>query len=158
MKYLPVLLLLFSLTAFSQELETLKHQDTIYLVLPETDGSISKEYKTFTFSGAGNKKYGAQGYTLSEPSGGRQIHLNTQNDTSPYFMKNNITVESRLFFAQHKDAVITLEFINKYGVAAVFFDTLQIKNMGKYKFYVINEASLKDESIVLKATRPISFE
>lgn len=157
MNYLPVLLLLFSLTAFSQELEALKHKDTIYLVLPETDGSISKEYKTFTFSGAGNKNYGAQGYTLSEPSG-RQVHLNTQNDTSPYFKKNNITVESRLFFFQHKDAIITLEFINKYGVGAVFFDALQIKNMGKYKFYVINEDSLKDESIILKATRPISFE
>jgi hypothetical protein len=161
MKYLSFLLTLFYLNCYSQDTEQLKQQDTIYLVLPQAGSNGIIESKDSTFS---DFKLGISGngtsnqYLFEELHGAGRVSLNTQDDTSPYFIKNNLTVNGRLFLSKHKNAVITLDFINKQGFRKVFFDTLDVYNRRKHKYYVINEADLKNETLVLKASHPIAFQ
>jgi hypothetical protein len=160
MKYLSFLFTLLCLNCYSQDSEQLKQQDTIYLVLPQAGSNGIIESKERTFS---DFKLGISGngtlnqYLIREISGDGRITLNTQDDTSTYFMKNNLTVNRKLFLSKHKNAVITLDFINNHGFRKVFYDMLDVYNRGKHKFYVINEDDLTGDQLILKATNPLAL-
>lgn len=162
MKYISCLLfLLFVFPAFSQDMEHISESDTIFLVLPQNDDfkEVELNFKYFKLSYIGSKQYGTNQYSFSDQSGNQRISLNIQDDsTSPYMVKNNITVKSREFLKKHKNSIVTLKSIEKYGYRKLFYETLNIQNRKLHKYYVINEADLKKETIILRLTHPYSFE
>jgi hypothetical protein len=144
-----IFLLLFGFKTFSQDLEKLKLHDTIYLVLPETDSLISLKLKNFTLY-VNNFKFGIE-YQFIDSIGRGSILMQTQNDDSfPNSPKNTI-VKRRRFFKEHKDAIVTLDFIKQVGVKEFFVDALQAVHL-VHKFYIISESDLKNRKIELKKT------
>lgn len=162
MKYiccLPFLLIVFS--SFSQDMEHISEMDTIFLILPQNDDfkEVELNFKDFKLGYIGSKKHRTNQYSFSDQSGNQRISLNTQDDsTSPYMVKNNITVKSRAFLKKHKNSIVTLKSIEQYGYRKLFYETLNIKNRNLHKYYVINEADLKKETMILRLTHPYSFE
>lgn len=162
MKYVFCLLfLLLAPMSFSQDLSHISENDTIFLVLPQSSDlkNVELNFKDFKLSYLGTKEYGAIQYSFTDLSGKGRISLNTQDDSpSSYMVKNNITVKGPEFFKKHKNSIITLKSIEKYGYRKLFYDTLKVQDRKLHLYYVIYEADLKKKTIVLRKTHPYSFD
>jgi len=162
MKYVSYLLfLLFTLNAFSQDLSNIAENDTIFLVLPQNNEfkNIELNFKDFKLSYMGTKTYGAIQYSFNDLASNGKISLNTQDDSSsPYMVQNNITVKGSKFLKTHKNNIITLKEIEKYGYRKLFYETLKVQNRKLHKYFVIYEGDLKKKTIILRQTHPYSFD
>lgn len=162
MKYVSCLLFfVLSCNAFSQDLSRISESDTIFFILPQNYEFKTQElnFKDFKLTYVGTKDYGAIQYSFNDLSGNGRISLNTQDDSpSPYMAKNNITVKGSEFLEKNRNKIITLESIEKYGYRKLFYETLKVQNRKLNQYYVIYEADLKNETIILRKTHPYSFE
>lgn len=131
------------------------------MVLPQNYDfkNVELSFKDFKLSYMGTKEYGAIQYSFSDLSGNGRISLSTQDDSSsPYMVKNNITVEGPEFINRHKNSIITLKGIETYGYRKIFFETLKVQDRKLHKYYVIYEADLQKKNVVIRKTHPYSFE
>lgn len=143
-----ILLLLFSVNLFSQDLNFLKSQDTIYIILKEIRGNSTQKFETFTLNCYGNDKMNE--YNLLNKKGW-PIVIRTSNASNSSTKDGNVAlkVKRKEFFKKNKNRIIDLKFIEKIVPETLFIYYLDVLHFTKV-FYVINENDLKKRKIVLK--------
>lgn len=148
-------LLLFSLQLFAQDLNYLKSQDTIYIILKEIEGNTTNKFDDFTFNCFGNDKFNEYNFVNKK---GRPIVIQTMNRPSNppiNYINNNIRVNRKRFFKQNKDRIINFEFIRKMVPETLFIYYLDVINQRK-TFYLFNEDDLNKRKIYLKKASVIA--
>jgi hypothetical protein len=134
------LIIFFSLQCFSQDLENLAKQDTIYIALKDIDKNFSKQYKDFKYRSTVFQSFSE--YRIIEPDG-KQIIINT---TKSYSVLN---LKRKKFLKENSPNIIKLEYVEKIGVAKLFPQTLNVNSLRKI-FFVFDERDLKKKYIKLK--------
>ena len=131
--------LLFSFNAFAQDMDTLKEQDTIYIVLP-----IKEQFKAFKYRRSCNKILCE--YILSENSENKVVLITAKKNTEPLMMKRGDI---------NKKALVDFGLLEKYGLSHIFNITLKI-NTQKKVVYVIKEKELKNKKVKMTKATAVS--
>jgi len=135
-----------SLNLYSQDIDYLKSQDTLFLLLEESDADLVLKQDSFTYRVYGNGFENEYYFTTVDR---RMIYFMTfQNDQIPE--RFNLEVNRREFFKKNKDKIIDFKFITKYGLRIPFIDIL-IGSKRKI-VYVINSKEIRKRKITLKKT------
>jgi hypothetical protein len=150
MKLLYLFFLLISFSSVAQDLEYLKAQDTIYIILKDINGNVTKRenFNTFRMESWGNDK--VSDYKIID-SQNRIIGIEVLKNMN--YPGNFIVTRRKKFFKKNKNKIITLDFIKKYEPKHLFIDVLGTFHSKKI-FYVIDEESInrKDKEIILRKT------
>lgn len=143
---LLLLLIFISQSAFSQNIDSLKASDTIYILLKETDEVVSKEYKNFKIRSYSNTI--EKTYEIYESNKTIVIHTDEKKESK----KNNsyLKVKRKKFLEHNKDKIITLDFIEEHTPGKVFSEYLDNLHKQKKVIYIINEDDLKRRKLCLK--------
>lgn len=136
-----ILLLLFSVNLFSQNLNYLTTQDTIFIVLKEIKGYSTIQYEKFTLETYGNSSINE--YIIRD-SINRVILIRTQNNS-----ENNLIVKRKSFFKKNSSRIINMDFIRKFLPEKLFINTLDVLNQKKI-FYIIDESKKRKSEIKIK--------
>jgi len=145
MKYF-IIVIFFSLNLYSQDIDYLKSQDTLYLLLEESDADLVLKQDSFTYRVYGNNF--EHQYFFTNPDK-RIIFFSTFNsDQIPG--KSNMIVKRRKFFKKNNDKIIDLKFITKHGLNVAFIDIL--RGTKRKIVYVVNSKEIKKRKITLKRT------
>lgn len=161
-KTINFLILFFSFTCTAQDLDYLKSQDTIYVVLPSLHDTVPKKMK-FRYSElyiASNKIITEYTFTDLDTFNHQVSALVRLNPAKP---NSDLPVEvnKKKFFRKKKKQVVGLNFIGKYRNREFFFKYLGLKGYGKGNkvIYIIEEESLKrkDKNIILRKADLVSF-
>lgn len=143
-------LLFASVTATAQDLDYLKAQDTIYIILKDINGNVTKRenFNTFRMESWGNDK--VSDYKIID-SQNRIIGIEVLKNMN--YPGNFIVTRRNKFFKKNKNKIITLDFIKQYEPKHLFIDVLGTFHSKKV-FYVIDEESInrKDKEIILRKT------
>lgn len=117
-------------------MDTLKEQDTIYIVLP-----IKEEFKAFKYRKSCNKILCE--YILSENSENKVVLITAKKNTEPLIMKREDL---------NKKVLVDFGLLEKCGLSHIFNITLKI-NTQKKVVYVIEEKDLERKKVkITKAT------
>jgi nucleoid-associated protein YejK len=98
-------ILFFTNALFAQDLDYLKSQDTLYLMVPKKD---SLKLSQFTFRADGNDALSSYNFKQSD---GKYIHIETMNDREVDTVKRNLTVKRKTFLKNNKKNIIDLNFL-----------------------------------------------
>jgi hypothetical protein len=149
--YIYLLVLFASLQAAAQDLDYLKSQDTIYLVLKNIEsGSSGREiYEKFSLVYGANKSLTE--YQIID-SLNRTIFISIEKNTEAVPNKN-FTVKRKKFLKKNKENILTFDYIKQFNPKHLFIDILGTFHSKKI-FYVIDEESInrKDKEIILRKT------
>jgi len=146
MKLVIFLIMICSLNLYSQDIDYLKSQDTLYLLLKESEPNLVIKQDDISYRVYGNL-YENQ-YHFTDKSKKTIYFITFQNDQIPG--KSNLVVNRRKFFKKNKDNIIDFNFIAKHGLYISFIDILK-GNMSK-TIYVINLDKIRNKKITLKKT------
>lgn len=144
MKTLLILLLSFDL--YSQNIDYLKSQDTLYLVLSVSDNPITVKKSNISYSVGGNGITNI--YNFNDSENGR-ISLQTFNNQQGYGVYSK-KVRTSKFMKENKERIIDLDFIDKHGLGKVFVDIIQRPN--RKVIYIINSKDLDRRKMIIKRT------
>ncbi|WP_159800472.1 hypothetical protein [Flavobacterium sp. MK4S-17] len=138
---LRLLILFITTVSFSQDLEHLAKQDTIYLALKDIHTSFSKQYKGFEYISTVHPNFAE--YQIIEPNG----KLIVIHAAKPYPL---LRVKSKKFLKKNGLNIINLEYVDKIGVSKLFPETLGLINPSRKIFFIFDEEHLKKKYINLK--------
>jgi hypothetical protein len=142
MKY--ILFFFISLNLYSQDIDYLKSQDTIYFLLPESETDLVLKEKGITYRVYGNDFINS--YLFNDVDK-RMIYFVTYNsDQIPG--KANLKVKRKDFLKNNKNKIIDFDFIAKNGLRIPFIDILK----GRKVVYIIDSKKIKKRKIILKKT------
>ena len=139
------LALLVCIKLYSQDVDFLKSQDTLYIVFTTPKNLVSEKFKGFSIKYV-TSKYKNE-YYISDSIRG-QIYIQTENDYDHDRNTKNLLCNRRKFLKENQNKIITMDFIQQHGVAKVFIDIL--RGNKKKTVYLIDKRSLKKRKIVLK--------
>lgn len=145
MKVLSILLF-FSLKLYSQDIDHLKSQDTLYLVLEESDKDLIIKDSDITYRVYGTGFMNTYQFTQDDR---RSIIFETFH-TGHISGKSNLEVKRKDFFKKNIDKIIDFAFIKKLGLSLSFIDILV--STKRKTVYVIDSKKLKRRKITLKKT------
>ncbi|MFL9838703.1 hypothetical protein ABS768_14420 [Flavobacterium sp. ST-75] len=149
MNKIAILIIAFfcSSIIYSQDIESLKNHDTIYLVLKHSIEREVQDFKTFTFSASGNNSLFE--FNFREKADKHKIvNITTELKHKPIKVCN----KKNQFIEENKKNIIDISLIEKYGTNKLFNEILQVNKLNKV-FYVIDEKELKKRKIHLKKAR-----
>jgi hypothetical protein len=158
MKLLYFFFLLISFSSKAQDLEYLKAQDTIYLVLKniESVSSGREIYEQFSLVYGANKSLTE--YQIID-SLNRTIFISIEKNTKAVPNKN-FTVKRKKFLKKNKENILTFDYIKQFNPKHLFIDVLGTFH-NKKVFFVIDEESIKKKHKTLTLQRtaitPISY-
>jgi hypothetical protein len=138
---LKFLILFIATVSFSQDLEHLAKQDTVYIVLKNIDKNFSKQYMGFKYRSTVHTIFAE--YQIIEPNG-KQIIIHAPKAYQLF------SVKRKEFFKKNKNNIINLKYIEKTGVVKVFIETFKLINPSRKIFYVFDERDLKKTHMKLK--------
>lgn len=151
-----ILCVVFSSTA--QDLNYLKSQDTIYLVLKNIEsGSSGREiYEKFSLVYGANKSLTE--YQIID-SLNRTIFISVEKNTEAVPNKN-LTVKRKKFLKKNKENILTFDYTKQFNPKHLFIDVLDTFH-NKKVFFVIDEESIKKKHKTLTLQRtsitPVSY-
>jgi len=145
-------ILLFSCNLFAQDVDFLKSQDTVYIVLKDMNEFTFKkqEFKKFNFESEGNGKLNQ--YNLID-SINRRISIIVPKDIKEPVSDRSINVKRKKFLKKNNARIITLDFIKQYYPDELFFNYLGLTTTKMHKvIYIIDEDSYnrKDRNLSLR--------
>lgn len=139
------LALLISFKIYSQDIDCIKSQDTIYIVLTEHEAIATERFSGFTIISSGN---GSINEFVIKDSLKKSIIIRTQNDNKFPNKKINIICNRRKFLKANENKIININFFEKHGVGKIFIDILR---SGRKKIvFVIDKTELRKRKITLK--------
>ncbi|MGV3459114.1 MAG: hypothetical protein ACO1N9_01540 [Flavobacterium sp.] len=142
MRILATILFFFSAgLSFAQDPTFIAKQDTIYIILPQSEQPISTEYPDFKLIISGNGAIYEENFYMKD---NHHIFIYTQKKH-----KENKVVKRESFFKNNKDQIIDLKFIETHSPKKVFVDMFRFKER-RTVVYVIDENQLKKRKITLK--------
>ncbi|MFD2603698.1 hypothetical protein [Flavobacterium suzhouense] len=144
MKTFFILFLSFNL--YSQNIDYLKSQDTLYLLLEESDADLNLKKDNIDFRVYGNGFDNTYRFIDDQK---RMISFITFN-SNQIPGKDNLEVKRKDFLKKNKDKIIDFYFIAKHGLGIVFIDIL--RGSKRKIVYVIDSKDIKQRKIVLKKT------
>lgn len=130
MKLYIIFILLICNLCIAQDTISIAKQDTVYVILPETDESVTLNYNGFKFRSSGNGRENEMTFFMED---NRRIDIGTRK-----FDKKNRKVKRKDFFKKNKDRIITLKFIETYSPKKIFFDIFRLREP-RTVVYVIDE-------------------
>ena len=148
-----LILLLLTFNLYSQNLDYLKSQDTLFIALTKIENNNTERsaFKKFTYESFGNEKTNEYKFTDSI---GRHIYIQTYNGNLNDINPNNKIIKRKEFLKKNKDRIITLNFIKQYYPDQLFIGYLGVTtfSLGTKVIYIIDENSLKrkDRKITLR--------
>lgn len=142
MKFLYIIFLIISVNkAFAQDILSLAKQDTVYVILPETETLTSLNYNGFKYSSSGNGREN-EGHFYTTDKYPISIYTKKIDD-------KNLRVKRKTFFRKNNHRIIDLKVIETYSPKKVFFETFRLREP-RTVVYVINENELKRRKIIIK--------
>ena len=105
---------------YSQNVDFLKSQDTLYIVFTTPKNEVSEKFKGFSINYL-TSKYKNQYYITDSLRG--NIFVQTENDHNHDGKTKNIICNSRKFLKENQNKIITMDFIQQHGVAKVFIES-----------------------------------
>ena len=147
-----ILFILFATPVLSQDLNYLKSQDTVYIVLKDMKEFAFKklEFKKFNFESEGNGKLNQ--YNLID-SINRRISIIVPKDIKEPVSDRSINVKRKKILKKNNARIITLDFIKQYYPDELFFNYLGLTTTKMHKvIYIIDEDSYnrKDRNLSLR--------
>jgi hypothetical protein len=143
---LRLLILFITTVSFSQDLEHLAKQDTVYIVLKNIDKNFSKQYEGFKYRSTVYAKFSE--FQLTGENG-IPIIIHAPKAYPIYSVKKKIFTHKNIF------NIIDLEYIEKIGIAKLFAQTLGLINPSRRIFFVLDEEDLKKKYVRLKKVEVI---
>jgi hypothetical protein len=156
--YIILFLLSVVFSSTAQDLEHLKSQDTIYLVLKniKSGSSGSEVYDKFSLVYGANKSLAE--YQIID-SLNRTIFIRVEKNTEAV-PNNSLTVKRKKFLKKNKENILTFDYIKQFNPKYLFIDILGTFH-NKKVFYVIDEESIKKKHKTLTLQRtsitPVSY-
>lgn len=156
--FILLLLLCLAFNGKAQDLEYLKGQDTIYLVLKniKSGSSGSEVYDKFSLVYGANKSLAE--YQIID-SLNRTIFITVEKSTEAIPNKNLI-VKRKKFLKKHKENILTFDYIKQFNPKYLFIDVLGTFH-NKKVFFVVDEESIKKKHKTLTLQRtsitPVSY-
>ncbi|MFP9115797.1 hypothetical protein ACLI1A_17785 [Flavobacterium sp. RHBU_3] len=155
MKTIIFLLSLIPCISYTQDLDYLKRQDTIFIVVekPEKLNSTNDSFQKFNFTTASNGEIAE--YIYQEKDAPNQIIIIRvkENPTTPV-SDLNIKTNRKKFLKENHEKVVDQEFIQNFTPGEFFFNYLGLTASAPLKkvVYIIDENSLKrkDKNIILR--------
>ncbi|WP_159800474.1 hypothetical protein [Flavobacterium sp. MK4S-17] len=141
-----IFILIANLNLYSQDLEHLAKQDTIYIVLKDIDKNYSKQYEGFKYRSTVYPKFSEFQLTGED---GIPIIIHAPKAYPVYSVKKKIFTHKNIF------NIIDLEYIEKIGIAKLFAQTLGLINPSRKIFFVLDEEDLKKKYVRLKKVEVI---
>ncbi|WP_417352636.1 hypothetical protein [Flavobacterium alkalisoli] len=126
-----------------QYLNSLKSQDTIYLILKYNKKEVRKEYKTFFYQTLYNKSLSE--YKFQEKNQPKEVTVRVEYRHEPIKICN----KKGHFLNENKGKIIDINLIETFGIDYIFNTLLKINKQEKV-FYVIDERELKKRKITLR--------
>lgn len=150
MKLLYLFFLLISFSSVAQDLEYLKSQDTIYLVLKniKSGSSGSEVYEKFSLVYGANKSLAE--YQIID-SLNRTIFIRVEKNTEAVPNKS-LTVKRKEFLKKNKENFLTFDYIKQFNPKHLFIDVLGTFH-NKKVFFVVDEESIKKKRKTLTLQR-----
>lgn len=138
MKTTIIILIVFVSKMYSQDLDALKASDTIYI---NFNNDIFKKLKNLTFKSLTN---GDMNEYFIQANNSHEIVIKTYKKS--FFTEKNFKIcNLKKFKLFNKDKIITLEFIEKFGLFEIFLNQLNYK---KKKIFIIDEINKKNRKII----------
>ena len=122
---LRLLILYITTVSFSQDLEHLAKQDTIYIALKNIDKNFSKQYEGFKYRSTVYAKFSEFQLTWEN---GIPIIIHAPKAYPIYSVKKKIFTHKNIF------NIIDLEYIEKIGIGKLFAQTLGLINPSRKYF------------------------
>lgn len=141
MKPIHILFLLFANFCFAQDTISIAKQDTVYIVLPQTEKHTTKLFKDFKFVTGGNGKINEELFFMKD---NRRIAIITDRSD-----KNNKLVKRKDFLKKNKERIIDMNFIETYSPKKIFVDIFRLRHLRTVVF-IIDKRQLKKRKIILK--------
>lgn len=138
MKHLHIILLI-SFGVYAQKPESLKLQDTIYIIV--NNDIKNKEFDNFKYEVDSNKA--VIDYAFSEKAENRAILIRVKNQNNYQFIKRKDL---------NKKNLLDFKLLEEYGLNHIFNITLKI-NTQKKAVYIIEEKDLKNKKVKMKKAR-----
>ena len=101
-----LLILLLSCNLFAQDIDFVKSQDTLYIILAETHSMYTEKFKDIDFYSTGN---GSINEYMFKDSLNRSIVVRTQNNDKFPNRKVNIICNRRKFLKGNQNKIINVE-------------------------------------------------
>lgn len=144
MKY--ILFLFISLNLYSQDIDYLKSQDTIYIVLkgintPVGEATIQK-FKKIELNQSQNGYLNTYEFSLLDNTY-KKIIINTEND------KDVLRLKRKQFLKEKSAYIVNVDFIDSLGLKCFFIELLRVNRKSKV-VYIIDEKSLKKRNVVMR--------
>ncbi|PZR22967.1 MAG: hypothetical protein DI539_04085 [Flavobacterium psychrophilum] len=145
MKY--IFFLFLSLNLYSQNIDYLKSQDTVYLVLKEVTTPIGRTIST-KYNQIKLDRYidlAFYNYWFSSLDKSHQtiaITTRIKND-------NLITLKRKKFLKEKSANIVKVDFIDSIGLKKFFIDLLQVNRKSKV-VYIIDEKSFKRRNVIMR--------
>lgn len=142
MKYIYFLFL--SLNLYSQNIDYLKSQDTLYLILDAPKSSVITKNNNISYS------KGTNGYITIykfQDKEHRSVILQTFN-TDQGYGRYNFKVRTSKFLQKNKNSVVTTDFIDEHGLGEFFVGVIQ--HPKTKVIYIINLEDLKKRKLIIK--------
>jgi len=130
---------------YSQDIDYIKSQDTLYILLSKPKNEVSEKFKGFSIRYI-ISKYKSQYYITDSIRG--NIYIQTEDEYDHDRNTKNLLCNRRKFLKENKNKIITMDYIQQHGVAKVFIDIL--RGSKKKTVYLIDNRSLKKRKILLK--------
>lgn len=148
--YILLLLLIVVFSSNAQDLDYLKSQDTIYLVLEDHNEMVTKTtrkaFKHFNWEASSHSKRSE--YILKDSLNRVIMIMANKNATNPDKKNMPITVNRKVFLRKNKKQILNLEFLSRYNPEELFFNYLGgvRGSAAKKVFYIIDEESIKKKN------------
>jgi len=145
MKY--ILFFLISLNLYSQDIDYLKSQDTVYLVLKEVTTPLGKTITT-KYNHIKLDRYidlVFYNYWFSSLDKSHQtiaITTRIKND-------NLVKLKRKQFLKEKSAHIVNVDFIDSLGLKYFFIELLRVNRKSKV-VYIIDEKSLKKRNVVMR--------
>jgi len=143
---LIIFLLFITFNLYSQDIDYLKSQDTIYIVLKKINTPLGittmTKFQKFELNTFKDKAFNNYYFTSTDKQHQTIIITTDINE-------NGLKIKRKNFLRKKIDNIVTADFIDSIGIKYFFVDLLDVRLKGKVVF-IIDEKSLSKRNLILK--------